>query len=357
MSNKSDQRKVDKLLDCSIDNQKLENLNYSTNLNDTLTANSAEVETLLSELKNSFNKERIDQLFDQTKKDIIFSIAGPFGLGKVISAYDKVGGNVTTTHNFEKGVTATNSDKERYDEWQNSQNENLDRKPYDQKNFNSEKKKEKYDKMQEGEEVRSGYTNEILGTKKNDNIEKNQQIDLEHITSVKEIETDSANHLFAKGNDAEERQNDRVMLAQNDNNLTLIEGNLNSSKSDKDLMEWSNLPSTKDPSRTNGEAFNTDPELLKKEYEKSKDFILREQRLKQLTKQGKENLVSGATEGLKMGAQQAFGILLVELFSSSFTEIRNVFNKGLEGESLYEDIKKRLKRIGHNVASKWEESL
>lgn len=39
--------------------------------------------------------------------------------------------------------------------------------------------------------MRSGYTGKVLGRKKGTNIDKNQnRIDLEHITSVKEIETE-----------------------------------------------------------------------------------------------------------------------------------------------------------------------
>jgi hypothetical protein len=55
-----------------------------------------------------------------------------------------------------------------------------------------------------------------------------------------------------------------------------------------------------------------------------------------------------------MGAQQAFGYLLVEFFSSAIVEIKDAYNNGLEGDSLYKDIKSRLIRIGRNVADKWK---
>ncbi|RGP55195.1 hypothetical protein ASB58_08980 [Pseudomonas abyssi] len=55
-----------------------------------------------------------------------------------------------------------------------------------------------------------------------------------------------------------------------------------------------------------------------------------------------------------MGAQQAFGYLLVEFFSSAIVEIKDAYNNGLEGESLYKDVKVRLIRIGRSIGNKWK---
>ena len=72
----------------------------------------------LNKFKKDFNQARFDKLVNDCKKDVINSIAVPFGLGHIVAAYDKVGGNVTTLNNFEKGIVATDGDKERHDEWQ-----------------------------------------------------------------------------------------------------------------------------------------------------------------------------------------------------------------------------------------------
>jgi hypothetical protein len=45
---------------------------------------------------------------------------------------------------------------------------------------------------------------------------------------------------------------------------------------------------------------------------------------------------------------------LVEFFSSAIVEIKDAYNNGLEGESLYKDVKVRLIRIGRNIADKWK---
>ena len=68
----------------------------------------------------------------------------------------------------------------------------------------------------------------------------------------------------------------------------------------------------------------------------------------------KNSATTGLIEGAKMGAQQAFGYLLVEFFSSAIIEIKDVYKNGLEGDTLYHDIKVRLIRIGQKIAGKWK---
>lgn len=107
----TDQELVDKLLRQGIDSDRVKSLGYSTDLNVSVEVNAEEVETLLSELRASFHKDRLEQLIDETKRGVILSIAGPFGLGKIISAYDKTGGNVTTINNANNGVYAKDEDR------------------------------------------------------------------------------------------------------------------------------------------------------------------------------------------------------------------------------------------------------
>lgn len=105
-----------------MDSNRLKILDYSTDFNVSLEANSAEVEALLSELRASFHKDRLEQLINETKRGVISSIAGPFGLGKIISAYDKSGGNVTTINNANNGVYAKDEDRYRREDYTHSKN-------------------------------------------------------------------------------------------------------------------------------------------------------------------------------------------------------------------------------------------
>jgi hypothetical protein len=338
-----------------------------------------EADELLSILEKEFDTKKFDNLLKSCKKDILSSIIGPFGLGFLVAKLDKNGGNVTTNHNFEQGVTATKEDAVRYSEWMKSKSK-FNRDPYDydpklnrygeivtNKNgeqvkvqFNSTKKKEIYNNKKDGDKIVDGYTGKTLGVKENNQIKKDAQIDLEHITSVKGIEVDSKNHLFAEGSNTEARQKDRVDLARNDNNLTLIEGSMNSSKGDKDLKLWAEKQNSKDPSKTNAEYYEIDPELINKEYKKSKKLIKHHQISRQFKKQGKEILTTGSKEGLKMGTQQALGLVLFEFFDAAFDELqdiyKNSFDNGFEDKTFFIIFKERLSRIAQRVAKKWKDA-
>ncbi len=95
-----------------------------------VTVSNEDADALVSEIKGRWNDEQMTILLDSCKKSVLQSVVVPFGLGYVVAGYDKRGGNVTTLHNFEKGVCATSEDKHRYGEWESS-NEKFDRTPYD----------------------------------------------------------------------------------------------------------------------------------------------------------------------------------------------------------------------------------
>ena len=324
-----------------------------------------EASEFLIKFKKDFNQERFNRLVIDCKKDVINSIVTPFGLGKIVAAYDKTGGNVTTTHNFEEGITATQDDKNRYDEWHNSTNNNVDRTIHDE--VKDQWKKDTYQSMENGTKIQDGYTGQIIGTKEDGKINKDVSIHGEHITSVSEIEKDSSNHLYAKGDTDDKRVKDRADLSGHDDNLTLIEGGMNSSKSDNDLKDWEksqiskkHAKETGNENMTNEEYYKTDKKLTDKAHKKSKDLIKREQRTKQLKKQGGELLSTGANEGLKMGIQQALGLIITEFFTAVFDEIidiyKNGFSGGFDNDKFFTILKDRLKRITLKVNNKWKDA-
>ena len=345
-----------------------------------------EAKEFLEQFKKDFNQERFDKLIIDCRKEVINSIVTPFGLGKILSAYDKVGGNITTTHNFKKGIVSTLEDKSRYEEWQRILNPNesdytykvdsngkikkitpiqQDRETHHDK-LKDKWKKDQYQKMTEGEAVIDGYTGKKLGTKTNNQIKKDNSIDGEHITSVSEIENDLKNHLFARGNSKEERLSDRAKLSGHEDNLTLIDGGMNSSKSDSDLMEWANSPISKkhaekigNPNITNAEYYELDNQRIQEAYNKSKNHIKSTQLRNQVIKQGKEIASTGAIEASKMGMQQAIGLVMTEFFTALFDEIldiyKNGFSNGFEDDRFFSVLKERIIRIAKKIQAKWKD--
>lgn len=324
-----------------------------------------EAKEFLEKFKKDFNQASFDKLVADCKKDVINSIVTPFGLGHIVAAYDKVGGNVTTTHNFEKGIVATADDKARHNEWQNSINNAVDRKEHDK--IKNQWVKKQYQEMTQGGEVIDGYSGKVLGSKDNNGIEKYNAIHGEHITAVEKIEKDSKNHLFADGDNKAKRLKDRAKLSGDKNNLTLIDGGMNSSKSDSDLLKWANAPVSKkhakeagNPNMTNAEYYGLDEAKINEAYKKSKDHIKRTQLKKQVIKQGKELVSTGASEGAKMGAQQAMGFVMTEFFAALFDEIldiyKNGFSKGFDDDRFLSVLKERLKKIATRLKKKWKDT-
>jgi hypothetical protein len=60
--------------------------------------------------KSQLKEQRLQELLDSCQTQVLQQIIGPFGLTSAMFN-DKDGGNVTTTKNFEQGVTATEQDK------------------------------------------------------------------------------------------------------------------------------------------------------------------------------------------------------------------------------------------------------
>jgi hypothetical protein len=330
--------------------------------------------------QKELKQQRIDELLNSCKDEVLKQIIGPFGLTTVMFN-DKDGGNVTTLHNFEKGVVATDDDQARYNEWQRIVNPSeSDYKYATRKNGKIEKispikqdrqthhdilkdewKEKQYKQMSEGESVIDGYTNKELGIKSVNQIDKNNSIDGEHITSVAEIEKDSKNHLFATGENANERKQDRANISGNETNLTLIDGGMNNSKSDQDLMEWANAPISKkhaqetgNPNMTNAEYYELHPELAEKAYQESKEHIQYEQRKKQVLKQGKELLQTGAEEAGRNALRQAMGLILHEFVNSSFIEAKRIANDATLKENFLDHLIEAIKNIIEKIKDKAE---
>lgn len=296
----------------------------------------SEIKELLNFIDNEFNAQRFNSLLNDTKKNILDNMIKPFGLATVLFE-DQDGGNVTTTHNFEKGILATENDQKSYQEYQDAQKQPFDRKPYE-KEF-PKKRKEIF---KSNDQLKDGYTGKVLS--------KDGKSHLDHITSAHEVDMMAKSHLYME-------KNSRVDMANDSDNLIMTDSSLNQSKSDKDPKEWANHQNAKDKTKTNAEKYDLDNELFQKQYNQSKDHIKRTQNKKQFKKQSVEIAQTGAREGLQMGTQQALGLMLREFVGAIFTEVKDIFKSGFKldlTDSWFQAIKKRLTTIGTKVLSKWK---
>lgn len=357
---------VKTMLESEVTNSLSMNFSLISEITNSEGVNEREVHELLISLKDRFRDDRLQTMVDQLQNDVIKAVVVPFGLGKVLAAYDKAGGNITTLHNFENGVVATADDRDKYNEWQDVKKNGLDRKgkhkPHD--DVKNAWKKDQFQRMNSGDEIKDGYTGKVLGVKNGDTIYKFVSIDADHITSISEYENDPVHHLFAKGNSPDERVVSRSKVTGNKANLTLTDGGLNNSKKDKDLKDWEggkvskkHAEETGNPDMTNGEYYNTNTGYTDSKKDESDGMINKDDRIRKIYKYSKDGLITSGTEALKMGWKQAFGMVLIELFSGIIQEIRIIFKEGIDKDRWLSDIEDRFNLVAGRVLEKWKDVL
>ncbi|MCD9550641.1 hypothetical protein GLP21_18660 [Photobacterium carnosum] len=320
-----------------VNSQKSQSESFYNNSYD-LGVTEAEIQSYLAVLDKKFNARKYSMLFDSTKDVIIDQLVRPLGLNRQsIALRDVNGGPVTTLNNFKQGVTATEQDRKIYDDYNKSQN-NFDDKPYRDHKFKNIRKQ----KLQNSEYLTDGYTGK--------EIPKDGRSHLEHITSAHQIEIDPKAHLGMN-------QSQRVEMASDDRNLTMIGASMNQSKGDKDFKVWLNTSNAKDKTKLNGEYYGVDKSIAYEKYKKSTQFINQQTALNYTNKLFNETVVTSVSVAKDVGLQQAIGYLFSELISAIFSEVKDAFVNGFKktaDNNFWDVLKKRLSRICQSVLGNWQ---
>ena len=190
--------------------QKLEEI-YSTDFN----ISSIEVKQFLEDFQKKFHEEKFNKLVIDCKHEVIKSIVTPFGLGKIVSAYDKIGGNVNTIHNVRDGIYATEKEQKAYEN-RGVYNSDEYHKDTNYININKKYSKDRKD---------GNATDYMTGKKLNQNVSH----DLDHVKSAKEIH-DDAGRILAEINGN--------ILANTDSNLKPTTATNNRSKKADDMQTF-----------------------------------------------------------------------------------------------------------------------
>jgi hypothetical protein len=320
------------------------------------TVSKEESKEFLEQFKKDFNQERFDKLIIDCKKEVINSIVNPFGLGKIIAAYDKDGGNVNTIHNVRDGIYATESEKKAYD---NKEAYNSDDYHKDTNYININKKYS--ENRKEGNAI-DYMTGEKLDLK--------ESHDLDHVKSAKEIHDDAGRVLA---------EIDGKVLANTDTNLKPTTATKNRSKKADDmqtflakknerLKKMNELKSKNDLSPLEQNELKKLEELVKIDDKKALeiDKKAREEIDSKINKAYytsgkfvKNTATASLNEGSKMGMQQAIGLVMTEFFTALFDEIldiyKNGFSNGFEDDRFFIVLKERLKNIALKIQAKWKD--
>ncbi|HEJ1358776.1 TPA: hypothetical protein SLU92_000601 [Pseudomonas aeruginosa] len=355
----ADSGDVAKLLSAKSDQERIEALDYFSSFH-APEVNTQEARELVRQLEVSLERSNLDRLLKSAQRDLVGAIAGPLGLGKFLSVYDKAGGNVDTIHNVRNQVYATSEAQQKYaenPEYNSSLYHGDDR--YKRKNA-------KDTIAQEQGVLEDSYTGQVFGNKHVD------PRNLDHTISAKEIHVDPGRVLAGL---------DGVELANTSSNLNPTKELFNIAKGQKkaeDLVRTLQSESPKREARIS--ELKAKPELTVKEKNELKLHIQKQavadnpERLLALDKAARDEYESrirseyygsekfrsevvhtGVKEAGKMGVQQAFGLLMVEFYSSAFEEVRQLYKHGRQSDSLLEELGVRLRRVAASIVSKWED--
>ena len=329
-----------------------------------------EVQELLEILEKELDDERFSQLLSSCRDDVLSAIVGPFGLGGMVSHGDKVGGNVDTVHNVRKGTYATDRERQAYEDRGDYKSTGVGHRVHnDQRYRQTNKVTSEQQKTAEG--VKDLYSRKRLT--------RNSKKDLDHIKSAKETHDDRGRVL------AELATED---LANRPENLTPTNRTTNRSKGKKPLVEFlESLPRLKEENQDKIKALESKRSLtrdeettLRKLKEKQKtyeavdadkameaDRKARKAQDREINRRyytsarfAKNTLATSASEGYKMGLQQAIGLVLCEFFRATFDELHDIyangFSAGFEDSRFFAVLKERLFRVGTRVAARWKEA-
>lgn len=299
-----------------------------------------QVELLLQQINSTPNQQQQRDFVESFQHMLIDQVLGPFGLSRTMFD-DRDGGAITSVHNFEKGVVANDADGARHEGWVKANESKFERSDYDAR------LDERFPDMKSPDgKYHDGYRKP--GTEL---PEGPRTAARDHVVAASEVERSSRGHLG-------QTREQRVETATQNENVVLTGFNMNSSKSDEDLLVWAQKPNSKDPSKTNAEAYDLDEKVLKEKYKEAKTAVEGAQKKAVLMKQGGELLIEGGKAAGYLAMRQALGMILKDVVQGLIDDVRYLVREGFNGaQSLIEMIKARLQATFQNIREKWAEYL
>jgi 5-methylcytosine-specific restriction endonuclease McrA len=298
----------------------------------------------LDSLHDQFSKGDSARLLDLCKTTVIETITGQFGLaGMFINSQD--GGNVTTAHNFEKGVTATESDQEKYEAYNANNDGSIKwKKVRDKVGYDKPLPKKRKETFNNQDRIIDEYTGKELP--------KDGRAVLDHVVSAKEIESNPKNHLF-------KTPEERAKMATNDKNLAWTNTSANSSKGQKKLKDWVDTPNPNNPNETNEERYGIDRKRAEKIDAEARKYIKTQITVAAAKKYSTELIATGGKDAGNMAAYSALGVVMRELTQAVFQEIHVTFQqRGKETlKEIFIRFKERIEMVIKDLKSKWKDIL
>lgn len=315
----------------------------------------------LQHLQQRWCHEQTALMLGECRQRLLHSIIGPLGLGKVMAAWDKAGGNVDTLHNARAGVYADENEKSHYENRGNYDRDlYADHTNYKQKNAQNSKKKKAGDAV-------DAYTGQPLGM--------NTDAEQDHLISAYSIHHDAA-VILAEAEGAN--------LANHSTNLHQTHHSINESKKQKSAeayIAWLNEHQAKRDAiiarLEEKAATETLNQKEQNELEKCKQQnAVDQEKMRELDKTARKQyestlrrayygsekfrgylLKSSAAEAVKMSMQQAIGLVLTDFIDGLLLEIHDSWHhgvcRGVEENRMWDALTMRAGRVAQRCLENW----
>lgn len=334
----ADPAAVEALLRSELDADRIAALDCFAVMSVNYQALTGEDRALIESLEQAFERSRLDVALTKAQRDVIGAIAGPLGLGKVLSVHerlgDKNGGNVTTIHNAKQKIYARAEDEYNRDDYTKSLNSKS--KKFEGKGKGSVGSQFTRSQMDAEGNVRDGYTGKVL---------KAKETSPDHVIS---------NSSFHKNGGFMLSKTEKADFSTDTQNLVITQRSINQSMSDHEKQEWIARRSGKRDVE-NGEHFDIDPELVRQVLKRGEEAAA--EHAPTAADKGRfygvNSAKTGVGEGVKMGAQQVFGLIMVEFFSAAALEIKDMYHRYADKSPVLDEVSARLIRVGKTVSEKW----
>lgn len=314
----------------------------------------AEVDVRLSELDKALTQKTRDDLFNELKSTLARDIAGKFGVGKLVGALDKKGGNVDTIHNARNGIYATNKAESAY----------INRGEYHSTDYHNHSAFRAEKTRVSTERTFDSYMGRPFRAQ--------DRPELDHTVSAREIHDDPGRVLA--GLDGPDLANRKI-------NLNLTQRSINRVKRQKSVSELSQwldqeadkhtaqiieLSQKRELTPTEAAKLQNRKDLQEIDVERmhAADKAARADINKTINRRyygsrrfTNDLLWTSATEAGKLGFQQAFGMMLAEFFVASVEEVQDWYSCGKETKSVIRELWMRLNRVAKRVTQKWQSAL
>lgn len=284
-------------------------------------------EVLLARVRQQQRVEVVDRLAEDCGRAILSALVRPFGLA---------------------GLLFRGLDASRQTELL-QQRENADLN-YHERPYHDGSREYRAARRDLHRQADEGTLHDIYAPDRNlsERVNGRRQYDTEHVIASKAVHDKAHGRVLSRLATSE---TERAAIANQSENLGATDQSLNRSKGEHALLEWMDAPSRQDPSRTNAEFHGMDREASEAAYARASAAIERELRMAELQFVTK-NTWHAVSSGVRMGIQQALGLVLIEVVAGVWTEVRRLWRLG--EMPVVTDLSEAVRAVAKRVASRRE---